>query len=125
MRDELLQPEQYRFEHVAYIAQKWEEHMGVPVLDEEVAIYLQRIHEDSVYDGFRIGSRFTSHSKLVFRRNPHEGHYLPDFNENMDRDHPRRDEAVATGNRWRADCIKDLAQHFPQLKGLAASLNND
>ena len=127
MNDEIIGPNHYTINHLTYICERWKHHMGGRInLNFHPIVYADKIGTWSMEQGDRVGSFWTDDSKIQFHRyGNNEGHLLPEFNENMSQNDPQINEAITAGNRWRTECIKELARHFSQLEGIAASPNND
>jgi hypothetical protein len=80
-----MQAENLKVEHIERIIELYNSCVGPANTDFFSAeSVLEDIQNQRVYDGYRIGSRWTFHSKLTFRSEYPDKNIIPSFNPNFD-----------------------------------------
>jgi len=107
-----MQAENFKVEHIEKIIELYESCVG-PAMTKFLSpeSVLKAVQNHSVSDGYRIGSRWTMHSKLTFREEHPDWHVVPSFNPNFDpkdRDSERYADAQKAGQLFEKKSLEYL-----------------
>ena len=109
-----MKAEEFKLEYVKKIMELYSECVGSSMINDLSAKnILQDIQKWKVDDGYRVGSRWTGHSKLTFRKKyPHKD-IIPEFNPNFDpqnRDSEYHKEAIEAAELFEKKSLEYLTK---------------
>lgn len=107
-----MKAENLKVEHIEKILDLYNSYVGPANVDLIGAgSVLEAIQKGKVYDGSRIGSRWTFHSKLTFRTEWETHDVIPGFNSNFDvqeRNTKKYEDAIEAGKLFQEKSLEYL-----------------
>lgn len=104
-----MKPEEFTEEHIQRVFEIYQQYCGGAVsIAPSYSLILEYLQADKNRDGYRIGSKWSGHSKLRFVRDGQTNEVTPRFIDNMDFNDQSRREAVREGKKFEKKSLEYL-----------------